>query len=126
MREIWIAYLTKFVDRYKNKKLERARELYEQAIENVPAKDAKVFYTMYAKLEEEHGLTRHAMGYVRTRAHGCDCSGPALAGIVERVALTCCWGADVLLGCCCGADVLLRCCCGALACWGAVVALTCR
>ena len=61
VREIWIAYLTKFVDRYKNKKLERARELYEQAIEHVPAKDAMVFYNMYAKLEEEHGLTRHAM-----------------------------------------------------------------
>ena len=61
VREIWIAYLTKFVDRYKNKKLERARELYEQAIEGVPDKDAMVFFSMYAKLEEDHGLTRHAM-----------------------------------------------------------------
>jgi hypothetical protein len=63
VKDIWIAYLTKFVKRYQAKKLERARELYEQALENVPPKDAMLFYNMYAKLEEEFGLTRHAMRY---------------------------------------------------------------
>jgi pre-mRNA-splicing factor SYF1 len=61
VKDIWLAYLTKFVERYKNRKLERARELYEQAVEKVPAADAMTFYLMYAKLEEDHGLTRHAM-----------------------------------------------------------------
>lgn len=56
-----MAYLTKFVKRYQSKKLERARELFEQAVEKVPPKDAMSFYNMYAKVEEEFGLTRHAM-----------------------------------------------------------------
>ncbi len=59
--EIWITYLTKFVERYGGKKLERARELFEQVVESAPAKDAKVFYIMYANLEEQYGLARHAM-----------------------------------------------------------------
>ncbi|KAJ7378147.1 Pre-mRNA-splicing factor SYF1 [Desmophyllum pertusum] len=42
-------------------KLERARDLFEQVLEGCPAKFAKSFYLMYAKLEENHGLARHAM-----------------------------------------------------------------
>lgn len=30
-------------------------------LEKVPTKDSKTFYVMYAKLEEEYGLARHAM-----------------------------------------------------------------
>lgn len=52
---IWLSYLTKFVERYVSfsvflfnyfqggKKLERARDLFEQVLEKVPAKDAKVW-----------------------------------------------------------------------------------
>ncbi|KAH3756263.1 pre-mRNA-splicing factor SYF1 [Pelomyxa schiedti] len=58
---IWLTYLTKFVERYRGQKLERARDLFEQVLEKVPAKDAKIFYIMYAALEEEFGLARHAM-----------------------------------------------------------------
>jgi pre-mRNA-splicing factor SYF1 len=58
---IWTTYLVKFVKRYGAKKLERARDLFEQAVEKVPAEDAKPLYLQYAKLEEEHGLDRHAM-----------------------------------------------------------------
>ncbi|CAK9877717.1 unnamed protein product [Sphagnum jensenii] len=61
VREIWTTYLSKFVSRYGGKKLERARDLFEQAVEKVPAEDAKPLYLQYAKLEEEHGLDRHAM-----------------------------------------------------------------
>ena len=68
------------------KKLERARDLFEQAVDGCPAKFAKcedpplyyprhmqacnsfrllflcvALYLLYAKLEEEHGLSRHAM-----------------------------------------------------------------
>ncbi len=43
-------------------KLERARDLFEQCLEDCPEKFAKALYLLYAKLEEEHGLARHAMG----------------------------------------------------------------
>mmetsp|Transcript_19169 Transcript_19169/g.31375 ORF Transcript_19169/g.31375 Transcript_19169/m.31375 type:complete len:872 (-) Transcript_19169:255-2870(-) len=59
--DIWLTYLNKFVGRYGGKKLERARDLYEQALEKCPALDAKVLYLSYAKLEEDYGLARHAM-----------------------------------------------------------------
>uniref|UniRef100_T1JEU9 Pre-mRNA-splicing factor SYF1 n=1 Tax=Strigamia maritima TaxID=126957 RepID=T1JEU9_STRMM len=58
---IWNTYLTKFLDRYGGKKLERARDLLEQCLSDCPAKFAKNFYLLYAKLEEDHGLARHAM-----------------------------------------------------------------
>uniref|UniRef100_A0A914D5Y1 BUB1 N-terminal domain-containing protein n=1 Tax=Acrobeloides nanus TaxID=290746 RepID=A0A914D5Y1_9BILA len=59
--DIWNVYLTKFINRYGGKKLERARDLFEQCLENCPPKFAKNIYLLYAKLEEEHGLARHAM-----------------------------------------------------------------
>jgi pre-mRNA-splicing factor SYF1 len=60
--EIWNIYLSKFVKRYGGKKLERTRDLFEQALENCPEKFCKPLYLMYAKLEEEHGLAKRAMG----------------------------------------------------------------
>ncbi|KAK4686198.1 pre-mRNA-splicing factor SYF1, partial [Tremellales sp. Uapishka_1] len=60
--EIWNIYLSKFVKRYGGKKLERARDLFEQALENCPAKFCKPLYLMYAKLEEDFGLAKRAMG----------------------------------------------------------------
>jgi len=59
--DIWVTYLLKFVKRYGGRKLERARDLFEQAIEKVPATEAKTLYILYANLEEEYGLARHAM-----------------------------------------------------------------
>eukprot|EP00252_Welwitschia_mirabilis_P027468 TRINITY_DN9425_c0_g1_i1.p1 TRINITY_DN9425_c0_g1~~TRINITY_DN9425_c0_g1_i1.p1 ORF type:complete len:903 (-),score=205.93 TRINITY_DN9425_c0_g1_i1:274-2982(-) len=61
VKDIWIAYLSKFVNRYKGTKLERARDLFEQAIEKAPAEDVKPLFLQYAKLEEDYGLARHAM-----------------------------------------------------------------
>ncbi|OCF37080.1 pre-mRNA-splicing factor SYF1 [Kwoniella heveanensis CBS 569] len=60
--EIWNIYLSKFVKRYGGKKLERARDLFEQALEQCPEKFCKPLYLMYAKLEEDHGLAKRAMG----------------------------------------------------------------
>jgi len=61
-KDIWSNYLTKFVSRYGKTKLERARDLFEQCLESVgDREEATVFYKLYAKLEEEHGLVRHAM-----------------------------------------------------------------
>ncbi|XP_034950910.1 pre-mRNA-splicing factor syf1 homolog [Chelonus insularis] len=59
--DIWNTYLTKFLKRYGGSKLERTRDLFEQCLEHCPPKYAKVFYLLYAKLEEEHGLAKHAM-----------------------------------------------------------------
>jgi hypothetical protein len=43
-------------------KLERARDLFEQALEKCPEKFCKPLFLMYAQLEEEHGLAKRAMG----------------------------------------------------------------
>ncbi|CAO3664420.1 unnamed protein product [Rhizopus stolonifer] len=59
--ELWNIYLDKFLKRYGGTKLERARDLFEQAVDQCPPKYAKPIYLMYGKLEEEHGLARHAM-----------------------------------------------------------------
>ena len=86
VRDIWATYLSKFVKRYGGKKLERARDLFEQAVEKVgllllfhvfllfcgyrksqfsflqaPAEDVKSLYLQYAKLEEDYGLAGRAM-----------------------------------------------------------------
>lgn len=59
--DIWNTYLTKFQTRYGGKQLERMRDMFEQCLEHCPQKFAKPLYLLYAKLEEEHGLARHAM-----------------------------------------------------------------
>ena len=61
VRDIWLAYLAQFVDRYGGKKLERSRDLYEQALAAFPPDAAKPLYLAYARMEEEYGLARHAM-----------------------------------------------------------------
>jgi pre-mRNA-splicing factor SYF1 len=59
--DIWNTYLIKFIERYGGKKLERARDLFEQCLEGCPPTYAKPIYLMYAKLEEDHGLPRRAL-----------------------------------------------------------------
>lgn len=59
--ELWNLYLTKFLARYKGTKLERARDLFEQALNGCPPKFAKPLYLLYGDLEEKYGLARHAM-----------------------------------------------------------------
>ena len=59
--DLWTLYLNKFVARYGGTKLERTRDLFENAVDKLPPKFAKSIYLSYAKLEEEHGLARHAM-----------------------------------------------------------------
>jgi len=58
---IWLQYFQKFISRYAGTKLERTRDLFEQAVEKAPAKEGKQLYLLYAKFEEEHGLARRAM-----------------------------------------------------------------
>ncbi|KAM7264801.1 hypothetical protein ACFE04_002484 [Oxalis oulophora] len=61
VKDIWVTYLSKFVKRYGKSKLERARELFEHAVETAPADAVKPLYLQYAKLEEDHGLAKRAM-----------------------------------------------------------------
>lgn len=42
-------------------KLERTRDLFEQALEKCPEKFCKPLFLMFAQLEEEHGLAKRAM-----------------------------------------------------------------
>jgi pre-mRNA-splicing factor SYF1 len=42
-------------------KLERARDLFEQALEKCPPKSCKPLFLMYAKLEEDFGLAKRSM-----------------------------------------------------------------
>ena len=59
--DIWNTYLSEFLARYGGSKLERTRDLFEQCLDGCPDKFTKNFYLLYAKLEEEHGMARHAM-----------------------------------------------------------------
>ncbi|CCD67770.1 Pre-mRNA-splicing factor SYF1 [Caenorhabditis elegans] len=70
--DIWNTYLVKFIKRYGGKKLERARDLFEQCLENCPPTHAKYIFLLYAKLEEEHGLARHALSIYNRACSGVD------------------------------------------------------
>jgi pre-mRNA-splicing factor SYF1 len=60
--ELWNLYLTRFLKRFKGTQMERARDLFEQALRNCPAKFAKPIYLLYAiDLEERYGLLRNCM-----------------------------------------------------------------
>ncbi|XP_057530754.1 uncharacterized protein LOC130809129 [Amaranthus tricolor] len=61
VKDIWVTYLSKFVKRYGKTKLERARELFENAVEKAPGDCVKPLYLQYAKLEEDYGLAKRAM-----------------------------------------------------------------
>ena len=42
-------------------KLERARDLFEQALEKCPPQSCKPIFLLYTQLEEEYGLAKRAM-----------------------------------------------------------------
>lgn len=63
--ELWNVYLSKFLKRYGGTKLERARDMFEQALDKCPADLCKPFYIKYGQLEEDYGLMRKAMDIYR-------------------------------------------------------------
>lgn len=79
---IWMVYLHQFMARYAPKdggpssKLERIRDLFEQALKSLPAGavETKKVYLLYAKYEEDHGLARRAM---QIYARACEAAPPA-------------------------------------------------
>lgn len=68
---IWHTYISKFLSRYgHHKKLDRVRDLLEQSLKDCPADFAFNIYILYAKIEEESGLTSRAMSiYTRASQH---------------------------------------------------------
>ena len=61
VKVLWTTYIDKFIERYEGTKLERLRDLFEQAVSGVPEEDAADFFFKYAKAEEMYGMARHAM-----------------------------------------------------------------
>ncbi|KAJ0411750.1 hypothetical protein ATCC90586_006709 [Pythium insidiosum] len=59
--DLWHAYLDKFVARYGGSKVERARDLHEQAVRAAPAESARALFTKYAAFEEKHGMLRNVL-----------------------------------------------------------------
>lgn len=88
---IWLAYLKKFIERYAGKKIERTRDLFEQAVEKVPPKESRELFLLYAKFEEDYGVYNQSFNSLtgtclmsragaardeRVRAGLCDRRGP--------------------------------------------------
>lgn len=61
VKDVWLTYLSEFIERYGGKKVERARDLFRQACEEAPPEEARPFFLQYALFEENHGLARNAM-----------------------------------------------------------------
>ena len=57
--DIWLSYLNSFISHYGSAKLERTRDLFEQALSTCPKDKIRIFYLLYAKLEEDFGLGNH-------------------------------------------------------------------
>jgi pre-mRNA-splicing factor SYF1 len=60
VHDLWLFYLQKFVKRYKGRKLERARDLFEEAIKVCEKSELMQsrLHILYAQLEEKYGLAK--------------------------------------------------------------------
>ncbi|KAJ2031463.1 pre-mRNA-splicing factor syf1 [Coemansia sp. S610] len=68
--DLWNVYLARFVKRYGGEKLERTRDLFEQALAGCPPAYAQSLYLAYGRLEEEYGLARRALRVYERAALG--------------------------------------------------------
>ena len=59
--DLWLVYITKFIDRYKGKKIERIRDMYNEIIKQCPKDKIKIFYYIFAYYEEEYGSFNHCI-----------------------------------------------------------------
>jgi pre-mRNA-splicing factor SYF1 len=60
-KPLFVRYIEAFTERYQGSKLERLRDLYEQALSrpSLKGEDLVEFFLRYAKCEEQFGLARH-------------------------------------------------------------------
>ncbi|KAA0150252.1 hypothetical protein FNF31_07060 [Cafeteria roenbergensis] len=56
--ELWSAYLSRFVERYKGTKVERTRALFQEALAAAPPAQAKDMWLLLAAFEERYGSVR--------------------------------------------------------------------
>lgn len=76
--QIWVIYLFKFIERYGSKRVERARDLFEEAIRSAPTikssgvsfphPQVKILYVMFAEMEERFSMSRHALAVLERGA----------------------------------------------------------
>ena len=59
---LWMSYLQNFIERYQGTKVERVRDLFDRCLESCPSDDLSEFYLLNGEFEEQHGLTRRALG----------------------------------------------------------------
>lgn len=59
--EIWLTYISTFIQVVGGAKVERVRHLFEECIKDCPAEKARIFLEMFADYEENFGLLSHAM-----------------------------------------------------------------
>ncbi|OQR88172.1 pre-mRNA-splicing factor SYF1-like protein [Achlya hypogyna] len=94
--DIWLAYLKSFVARYEGRKLERARDLFNQVLSAVPTGPvavtsdkslppvdmASTLYAEYARVEETYGLWRNATAIYERATNALE--GPAQLAMYQR------------------------------------------
>ncbi|OHT06115.1 Pre-mRNA-splicing factor SYF1 [Tritrichomonas foetus] len=68
---LWLFYLHKFVSTYGGKHRERTRDLFEDALNEAPPKEAQAIFILYAKFEEDFGMMRRAMEIYRRASDIC-------------------------------------------------------
>ena len=66
---LWKNYLEAFTKRYGGSKIERTRDLFERCLETCPAEESSEFFMLHGTFEEEHGLTKRALGVYRAMCH---------------------------------------------------------
>ena len=59
---LWKNYLSDFLERYEGSRTPRMRELFDRCLVQCPAEHASEFYLLYGDFEENHGLTKRALG----------------------------------------------------------------
>lgn len=59
--DIWVCYLHDFIEKFGKTKLERMRDLFEQVLLVCPKEKIRLFYLMYARIEEQFGLGNHVI-----------------------------------------------------------------
>ena len=79
--EFWNIYLPKYIkwtigegdlSGLSGVKLERVRELFEQAVKGIPTQYARALYVMYAETEEKHGHPRRCLGVLSRACNAVD------------------------------------------------------
>ena len=59
--ELWLTYLTTFIQVMGGSKLERVRYLFRECIAKCPPEQKEIFFLIFADYEENFGLLSHAM-----------------------------------------------------------------